>query len=44
MSSEKLVIIHLIAGLIQKISYKMSQYFPEPYERSGGNRSCFKSI
>ena len=29
------MIIHLIAGLIKKTSYKMSQYFPKPYELFG---------
>ena len=28
----KAMIIHLIVGLIKKILYKMSQYFPKPYE------------
>ena len=27
----------LIAGLIKKTLYKMSQYFPKPYEPFGGN-------
>ena len=31
------MIIHLIAGLIKKIYYKMSKYFPKPYEPFGGN-------
>ena len=31
------MIILLIAGLIKKILYKMSQYFPKPYKRFGGN-------
>ena len=29
------MIIHLIAGLIKKILYKISQYFPRPYESFG---------
>ena len=29
------MIVHLIAGLIKKILYKMSQYFPKPYESFG---------
>ena len=29
------MIIHLIAGLIKKTFYKMSQYFPKPYEPFG---------
>ena len=33
----KVIIIHLIAGLIKKILHKMSQYFPKPYNRFGGN-------
>ena len=31
------MIIHLIVGLIKKTLYKMSQYFPKPYEPFGGN-------
>ena len=31
------MIILLIAGLIRKTLYKMSQYFPKPYEPFGGN-------
>ena len=31
------MIILLIAGLIKKTWYKMSQYFPKPYEPFGGN-------
>ena len=31
------MIILLIAGLIKKTLYKMSQYFPEPYEPFGRN-------
>ena len=30
------MIIHLIVGLIKKTLYKMSQYFPKPYEPFGG--------
>ena len=30
------MIILLIAGLIKKTLYKMSQYFPKPYESFGG--------
>ena len=33
----KVIIIHLIAGLIKKILHNMSQYFPKPYNRFGGN-------
>ena len=36
MSNGKDMIIHLIAGLIKKTLYEMSQYFL-PYRRSGGN-------
>ena len=35
MSNGKAMKIHLIAGLIKKTSYKMSQYFPKPYEPFG---------
>ena len=31
------MIILLIVGLIKKALYKMSQYFPKPYEPFGGN-------
>ena len=30
------MIVHLIAGLIKNILYKMSQYFPKPYEPFAG--------
>ena len=30
------MIVLLIAGLIKEIWYKMSQYFPKPYESFGG--------
>ena len=29
--------IHLITGLIKKTLYKMSQYFPKPYDPFGGD-------
>ena len=31
------MIIHLIVGLIKTTLYKMSQYFPKPYEPFGGD-------
>ena len=31
------MIVHLIVGLIKKILYKMSQYFPKPYKPFGGD-------
>ena len=31
------MIILLIAGLIKKTLYKMSHYFPKPYEPFGGD-------
>ena len=31
------MIVHLIAGLIKKILYKMSQFFPKPYEPFEGD-------
>ena len=31
------MIILLIVGLIKKTLYKMSKYFPKPYEGSGGD-------
>ena len=31
------MIIHLVVGLIKKILYKMSQYFPKPYKPFGGD-------
>ena len=35
MSNGKVIIIHLTVGLIKKTSYKMSKYFPKPYEPFG---------
>ena len=35
MSNGNAIIIRLIAGLIKKILYKMSQYYPKPYELFG---------
>ena len=37
MSNGKVMIIHLIVGLIKKTLYKMSQYFPKPYKPFGGD-------
>ena len=37
MSNGKAIIILLLAGLMKKTLYKMSQYFPKPYNRFGGN-------
>ena len=37
MSNGKTMIIHLIAGLIKKTLYKMSQYFHKTYELLGGD-------
>ena len=37
MLNGKDVIIHLLAGLIKKTLYKMSQYFPKPYGPFGGD-------
>ena len=37
MLNGKVMIIPLIAGLIKKTLYKMSQYFPKPYEPFGGD-------
>ena len=37
MSNGKDMIIHLTVGLIKKTFYKMSQYFPKPYEPFGGD-------
>ena len=31
------MIVHLLVGLMKKILYKMSQCFPKPYERFGGD-------
>ena len=31
------MIVHLLVGLIKKTLYKMSQYFPKPYEPFGGD-------
>ena len=35
MSNGRVIIILLIVGLIKKTLYKMSQYFPKPYEPFG---------
>ena len=37
MSNGKVIIIHLIVGLIKKAPYKISKYFPKPYESFGGD-------
>ena len=37
MSNGKDMIILLIVELIKKTLYEMSQYFPKPYRRFGGN-------
>ena len=37
MSNGKAMIIRLIVRLIKKTLYKMSQYFPKPSDRFGGN-------
>ena len=37
MPNGKDMIIHLIVGLIKEMLYKMSQYFPKPYETFGGD-------
>ena len=37
MSNGKDMIIHLTVGLIKKTFYKISQYFPKPYEPFGGD-------
>ena len=37
MSNEKDIIIHLIVGLIKKTLYKMSQYFPKPFNSHFGD-------
>ena len=37
MSNGKVIIIHLIVGLIKKIYYKMTQYFQKPYEPFDGD-------
>ena len=37
MLNGKVMVIHLMVGLINKIFYRMSQYFPKPYERFGGD-------
>ena len=34
---EGILIVLLISGLIKKVLYKMSQYFPKPYEPFGGD-------
>ena len=37
MYSGRAMITHLIARLMKKTLYKMSQYFPKPYESFGGD-------
>ena len=37
MSDGKAMINHLIAGLMEKTLYKVSQYFPKPYKPFGGD-------
>ena len=37
MSDGNVMIILLIAGSMKKTLRKMSQYFPKPYNRFGGN-------
>ena len=37
MLNGKVMIVPLIAGLIKKTLYKMSQYLPKPYEQFGGD-------
>ena len=37
MFNGKAMIIYLIAGLIKKTLYKMSQHFPKPQESFGGD-------
>ena len=37
MSNGKVMIVHLIAGLIKMTLYKMSQYFPKLYEPFDGD-------
>ena len=37
MLNGKVIIINLIVGLIKKTLYKMSKYFPQPYEPFGGD-------
>ena len=37
MSNGRVMIIHLIVGLIKDTLYEMSQYFPKSYRNFGGN-------
>ena len=37
MLNGKIIITHLIVGLTKKSLYKMSKYFPKPYEPFGGD-------
>ena len=37
MSNGQDMIIHSVVGLMKKTVYKMSQYFPKPYEPFGGD-------
>ena len=40
MSNAKTMTINLIAGLMKKTLYKLSQYFPKQYEPSGEDISA----
>ena len=44
MSDGKDMIIHSIVGLIKKILYKTSQYFPKPYKPFGGDINDINKI
>ena len=37
MSNGQDMIVHSVVGLMKKTVYKMSQYFPKPYEPFGGD-------
>ena len=37
MSNGKNMTLHLIVGLIKRPRIKMSQYFPKPFKKFGGN-------
>ena len=44
MLNGRVMIIHLIAGLIKKILYKKSQYFIKPYKPFEGDINGIKLI
>ena len=44
MSNGKDMTLHLIVGLIKRPRIKMSQYFPKPFKKFGGNTNVKADI